>query len=577
MSGLSKRETEVLVVGAGPSGLTMACELLRHGVPCRIIDQDEGPTVQTRALGLQTRTLEVFSNMGVIDEVLDKGKRVYGLNAYADNHRIAHVSFDSGDDTPYPFTVHLPQSQTEPILIGSLAKRGLEVERQVQLKAFTEDESGVTATLADALGHEQSLRTGWLIGCDGGHSTVRHLLNLPFEGGNEEKALMAEVRIDWSLPDDEIHVFLTPDGTVGAFPFPEPERWRLVYTGGADMTEEPEEAAKFFQKRINNHGVWGVVVSDATYVSVYGIHRRMVPQFRKGRCFLAGDAAHVHSPAGAQGLNTAIQDSFNLAWKLGLVVAKAAPESLLDSYQAERHPVAAGVLGGSDVTTRIVALRNPVLQQIRNQLIAFLSNFNIVQHRISRGMGELALSYRKSPIVAEDRAWLPPHSHHNSVIPGLGEYLDFGAAPSSGERAPDVVIGASVGNTAKRLFEVLKGTHHTLLLFAGAAPTLEEYQTFESIGHLLHKSYDERIFVHIVVPFNTVPDELRWGASTVGGFPSVGDWRPALLLDADGALHHRYGAGSQCLYLIRPDGYVGYRSQPVDTDKLLAYLKRLFV
>lgn len=261
-------------------------------------------------------------------------------------------------------------------------------------------------------------------------------------------------------------------------------------------------------------------------------------------------------------MNTGIQDAYNLAWKLSLVIAGAASESLLDSYQAERLPVAAAVLsGGPDLTTRAVTLRNPVSQQIRNQLLSLLSGFDLIQRRISREISELGVNYRKSPIVAEDRLPIPQfHLLSQSAVEASAlDYLDFGAAPRPGDRAPDVIFSSA---ESKHLFDLLQGTQHTLLLFSGSNPTNDVYRGLEAAGTLI-QHYDKWITVHLIVPSRPAIDDLQWNSS--------------LLLDAEGALHHRYGAGSECLYLIRPDGYIGYRSQPLDTDKLLAYLKRLFI
>jgi hypothetical protein len=264
---------------------------------------------------------------------------------------------------------------------------------------------------------------------------------------------------------------------------------------------------------------------------------------------------------GGQGMNTGIQDTYNLAWKLGLVHAGAARETLLDSFQVERHPIAAAVLRETDLATRAVTLRHPLAQRTRNMVLSFVSNLEVVQQRIGRTMSEMAVNYRNSPIVAEDRASLL-----QSLVRGrlgtVGEALDFGAAPAAGDRAPDVILSATTEGAFKRLFDLLRGTKHTLLLFAGAVPT-DGYRRLETIAERVRDRYGQWIAVYVVVPNATAPSELQG--------------KEGVLLDADGVLHRRYGAGAECLYLIRPDGYVGYRAQPADVDKLLAYLGRIFV
>jgi hypothetical protein len=280
-------------------------------------------------------------------------------------------------------------------------------------------------------------------------------------------------------------------------------------------------------------------------------------RFREGRCFVAGDAAHIHSPAGGQGMNTGIQDTYNLAWKIALVVAGAAREGLLDSYSAERRPVVAGVVRGSDWLTRVVTLRSPVAESIRNHIVSVLTEFDFVQKRLSRAASELGIGYRGSPIVAEDRAPLL------SVLqrPGLGRFLDFGAAPHPGDRVPDVLLATPGAPGPSRLFQVLHGTRHTLLLFEGVAPAEEVRHNLDTVAEAARLRLGDRIAVYRVTQSSAPP-----GAETAG------DTR---LADLDGALHHRFGAGAHCLYLIRPDGYVGYRAQPPDAGLLLAYLDHM--
>lgn len=561
-------EAEVLVAGAGPVGLTLACELRRHGVRCRIIDPNAGPTDQSRALALQARTLEVFRDMGVIDGALARGKRVHGLSGYADGRRVVHISLDLDDlDTRFPFVLVLPQSQAERLLIDHLAGFGGAVERGTKLVALDQDEAGVTATLADASGREQAVRVGWLVGCDGAHSVVRHQLGLPFEGAKyPETFFLADVRLDWDRPDDEAQMFLIPGGALGTFPFPEPGRWRVVDTSETVTTDEPGAALEQVQAILDAHGPKGAVIRDPTWVALFQFHRRIVPEFRRGRCFVAGDAAHIHSPAGGQGLNTGVQDAHNLAWKLALVLKGSAGVSLLDSYTAERQPVAEGVLRGTDLATRVVTLRNPIAEHLRNHLVTFLMEFGLVQRRLSRGISELGVNYRTSPIATEDRSPLVQAlrpGHRGGDWPGLADYLDFGAAPHPGDRAPDVLFETPGDLGPRRLFDVLRDTRHALLLFEGAARSDEGDRHFERIGGLVRGRYADRIAAHVVAHLGRRPEGLRWDGP--------------LLLDGDGSLHHRFGARAECLYLIRPDGYVGYRAQPADPAKLQAYLERLFV
>ena len=531
-------EAAVLVVGAGPVGLTMACELARHGVACRIVDETSGPTDQSRALGIQARTLEVFENVGVADEVLAKGRKLHGLSAYADNRRIFHVTFDmEGLDTPHPFILCLPQGETERILIGRLRRHGIEVERGTKLGGFRRDEAGVTATLSGTDGRSTDVRARWLVGCDGARSVVRKTLGLTFEGAEyEEQFLLADVKLDWPRPDDEVTIVVTPEGPVVAFPLPEPGRWRLVDTSGASAGDaEPPRVVARFQALLREHGIEGVTVSDPTWTSSFRIHRRVAGTFRDGRCFIAGDAAHIHSPAGGQGMNTGIQDAYNLAWKLALVDRGDSTDSLLDSYSAERRPVVAGVVRGSDLLTRVVTLRNPVARSIRNHLVGMIGEFDFVARKISKGVSELAVGYRGSPIVLEE---------------GSGGDL----AP--GDRVPDFPIEPAAGGP-RRLFDLLRGPKHVLLLFEGAEPSPEGASVLEVAGRL-----PSLIDVHRVVRHEHPPR------------PSHADG--SVIVDSEGDWHHHFGARSGSIVLIRPDGYLGYRASTLDPSGFEGYLGRIF-
>jgi hypothetical protein len=290
-----------------------------------------------------------------------------------------------------------------------------------------------------------------------------------------------------------------------------------------------------------------------------------------GRIFLAGDAAHIHSPAGGQGMNTGIQDSYNLAWKLALCQRGVAPESLLDSYHAERHPVAAATLRGTDTLTRrfgsLFTVHNPIAVELRSNMIALLSGLEMVQHRAARALSMLEVAYPDSPIVAEHRpsplvATLGIDPRTES--PTFGDWLDFGHGPAPGERASDaILVGADPPDEPERLYEILQGTKYTLLLFDGAAATPEGYRRLAEIEQEVRAKYGQYIEVHIVVPRGEVPAELPPDSS--------------VLLDRNGDLHRHYGARSECLFLIRPDKYVAYRGQPADGPKLFSYLQRVFV
>ncbi len=559
MAANPTNSSEVLVVGAGPVGLTMACELARHGVPCRIVDENPGPTDQSRALGIQARTLEVFEDVGVVDEVLARARKIHGVAAFADGRRITHMTFDlEALETHYPYGLILPQGETERILVDRLKRHGLEVERRTRLVGFSQDGSGVSARLVDHDGRSSEVRASWLIGCDGARSTVRKTLELPFEGADyEESFLLADVRLDWDRPEDEFTIILTPEGPLVAFPFNEPGRWRLVHASSkpVDYSEaEPGRVVARFQSMLREHGQPAAAVSEPTWTSAFKIHRRVAARFREGRCFVAGDAAHIHSPAGGQGMNTGIQDAYNLAWKLALVQQGASPDSLLDSYSLERRSVVAGVIQGSDLATRVVTLRDPVAKSVRNHLLGLLGEFDFVARRLSRTLSELGVEYHHSPIVHEDRA--------GPLRSGLADALDFRGGPHPGDRVPDVLLEPPHDTEGpRRLFEVLRGTKHVLLLFEGTHGS-KEAAPFQAVLDLARK-HAAHLEAILVVRGDVAPPWIAWEGPT--------------LLDHLGELHHRFGARGACLYLVRPDGYLGYRAMPTDSARLAIYLERIFL
>ncbi|MGH7298706.1 MAG: FAD-dependent monooxygenase [Polyangiaceae bacterium] len=539
----------VLVVGAGPVGLAMGCELTRRGVAVRVIDACAQPTDKSKALGVQARTLEALASMGIADRFVDQGRKIHGVNAYADGARIVHVSLDD-IDSPFSYTLSLPQADTERLLAEHLAELGGSVEREVTLTGLRQDADGVTATLQHAGGRVESARLAWLVGCDGAHSATRHALGLPFEGvAYDEAFVLGDVRIAWELPDDETHAFIAKDGLIAALPLPR-GKWRLV--GDADL---PAPTVDDLARLLLERGAPKAQISDAGWVAPFRIHRRIVPRYREGRVFLAGDAAHIHSPVGGQGMNTGIQDAHNLGWKLALVAAGHAPTSLLDSYDPERRPIAAATLQGTDLATKVITLRNPVAREVRNRLAPMLSSLEVVQKRMLSQASEIAVGYRGSPIVDEHRSSVARATVGTRVgeKPTLADWVSFGGAPHPGDRAPDVEV-----NDTTTVHGLLRHTRSTLLLFDGAAPTPEGYANLADIARRVRERWASHVESWIVVPRRSRPPEL------------ADDER--VLLDARALVHRRYGGGSECLYLVRPDGYVGFRSQPASWAALEEHL-----
>jgi len=529
-----KSATEVLVVGAGPVGLTMACELARHGVGCRIVDRAPAPSSTSKALGIFPRTLEVFQMMGIVDDILSAGLELDGIAFYNKSGQIGHIGF-SCLPCRYRFAISLPQSQTEQILLQLLVRYGLDVERERELVALSQTEDRVVAVIRGSDGSEELLESELLIGCDGAHSGVRHALNLSFEGEEySETFLLADARVQSSLDRIHIHLFLADDGIVGVFPF-RSEHSRVIASLGShkgNAEEEPRLAE--VQALLDRRTCQSLRLSDPAWLSRFHISQRKIREFRFGRVFLAGDAAHIHSPAGGQGMNTGIQDAFNLAWKIGLAIHGRAPVSLLDTYNEEREPVAKMVLNLTDRLTRMATLQNPFGLQLRNALLPLLTGIHLIEDRVAETMSEISIHYRRSSAVAGKSGW----------------------ALHAGDRAPDCTLFDGVSEKTILLLDRLRKPVHQLLLFAGNS--LQDAIDFDRRRKMLAGDYAQVMDTLLVIH----------GKSSA---------TPDVLFDLDGAVHTLYEAQPTGIVLIRPDGYIGFRCGGNQIDALHEYLARLFL
>jgi 2-polyprenyl-6-methoxyphenol hydroxylase-like FAD-dependent oxidoreductase len=409
---------QVLVVGAGPVGLTLANELCRHGIAVRIVDKAAARTDKSKALVLWSRSLELFDDAGYAEPFLPAGFQAHGAQISNGRDVMARISFDSVESR-FPYALMIPQSETERILEEQLAKRGVRVARSVELTAFADNGSSIEATLSKAGSGSETVTADWLVGCDGAHSTVRHGLNLAFEGNTlESDWILGDGFVNGLQPKDRLHIFWHRDGILALFPIVG-DRWRVVADfdappgGGGRPDPTLDEVNQVMAQR----GSASMVMSDPIWLASFRINERKVRDYRKGRVFLAGDAAHIHSPAGGQGMNTGMQDAFNLAWKLALVIEGSAKPSLLDSYSPERTAVGDRVLRNAGRLTEVATLRNPVLQGIRNTVARFATSFPLVQHKMANQLTEMDIGYPESPL---------------SVGGG-----DAGPGPRAGERWPE--------------------------------------------------------------------------------------------------------------------------------------------
>jgi 2-polyprenyl-6-methoxyphenol hydroxylase-like FAD-dependent oxidoreductase len=545
----------VLVVGAGPVGLTMALALTLQGVRCRIIDKAEQPSDKSKALALQSRTVELFDLIGIVETFLAAGRKVHATNFYHGDKKLLHLAFDELEGA-YPFALMIPQNETERQLTEHLQKHSINVERGLELVNFQQDPDSVTAVLRHADGREETVVANWLVGCDGAHSTTRHTLGLKFEGAAyNESFATADVHVSWSNPEDEIFAFVHDEGTLVFFPLGE-HRYRIIADGPLHATGDPLTLEEM-QETVSKRGPSNLTLSDPVWLTWFTISRRSASDYRVGRVFLAGDSAHIHSPALGQGMNTGMQDAINLAWKLALTEKGLASPELLDTYQEERHPIGQNLLKLTDAVTKLMMLRNPIAQQLRNRLMPMLASHEVVQRRAWRTISMLGINYRNSPIVGEHR------ENFVQAVSDMPSWLDFAHGPAPGDRAPDGVLKAGADAESIRLFDFLRGIDHNILFFAGLKDGEKSFSTIAKTISEVQSKYGEYVRCHVILPQSYTSTELK----------SI----DSVLLDEDHSLHCRYGAAHQCLYLIRPDGYVGFRGQPIDfspLDKIMGKVRR---
>jgi 2-polyprenyl-6-methoxyphenol hydroxylase-like FAD-dependent oxidoreductase len=424
-------KSQVLIVGAGPVGLTMAAELARYGVSVGIIDKAAARTDKSKALVLWSRTLELLDRAGCCQAFIAAGHRVEAANIIAGDKLIGHIDLATAK-SPYRYALMLPQSDTERLLEVHLNRLGVTVQRQVEAMSFTAAESGVSTLVRHADGREETLESDWLIGCDGAHSTVRHGLKLPFAGDTlQSDWILADVHLQgYPFPSSELATYWHEDGVIVAFPIT-PERFRIIADLGRSQGAVPTDPTlDQVQAIIDRRGPGGMIVSDPIWLSAFRINERKVKDYRSGRVFLAGDAAHVHSPAGGQGMNTGMQDAFNLAWKLALVCRNVCSAALLESYSAERSAVGDQVLEAAGRLTRVATLRSHSAQVVRNLIGRIFLGLAPFRTAMVDTMTEVSIGYGKSPLNGPGAHGIDGPSPGERVAPIAGQTpVGAGSAP----------------------------------------------------------------------------------------------------------------------------------------------------
>ncbi len=525
--------TDVLIVGAGPTGLTAATLLARYGVNFRIIDKNAAAAENSKALGVQARTLELWDKLGLAEGAVARGQALQALNLITKGtldkggKPFIALGRDGKDVSPYPYLLIHEQNKTEQMLLDDLSrhegpKGAYGVERSAELVSVEQTSDAVTVTVRHEDGAEE-FKARYLIAADGASSFVRKTLGLEFGGATYADPLfVADVDLDWPLSRDKFYAQVPRQGMLTFFPMRgdgySDSQYRIIARIPKALEDKDELAGEDIQQILDQHSVVRAKITDTRWVSKYRVHRRMTEEFRVGRVFLAGDAAHIHSPAGGQGTNTGIQDAWNLAWKLALVVKGQADERLLESYEPERVPVAKAVLNGSDKGFSFIGSPNYFFHLLRSALLPRLSSLasrESLGKRIFRLLSQTWIGYRKSPAVGGDPS-------AKRVKPG--------------DRAPYAHF-----TSGESLFPLLRGVDHHLLLFTGQGADDEaEHARVEAQLN----DYSVTTRVHVIDASQT-------------------------------ALREAYGVRKPSAFLIRPDGHVAWRGAASLSD-LKSYMDRLY-
>jgi 2-polyprenyl-6-methoxyphenol hydroxylase-like FAD-dependent oxidoreductase len=546
--------TDVLIVGAGPTGLTLCAQLLLFGVRSRIVDRALDRAHESRALAVQARTLELLQGLDLADALVGRGNTSARLMLHFDGRVVGEAQLGgfAAVDTRFPFILFVSQAETEALLGEHLASKGVMIERGVELIGFEAHTDVVKCILRHRDGQEEHLWARYLVGCDGAHSTVRKGAAISFDGDAYLQDFMladieADARPDVRLQRDTLHSFTGGDGIAMFFPLGRPTTWRVIAMSGKAAKQGRNTASvedKPIAGELSLEELQGVVdgatgglvrLRDPKWLTHFRLHHRQAAHYRAGRVFLAGDAGHIHSPVGAQGMNTGIQDAWNLGWKLALVSSGAAHPKLLESYEAERWPVGRALLRYTDrifsVFVRSIS-NSAVVVWFRRAVVARVLPRILSSKRLRtfafQFISELSIRYRNSALVTEGE-------------PRLRE------GPQAGDRLPDAKLTRD-GRPTHLLKEVRGPSFH--LLLCGTS----EGWSADDIADLTGR-YREILVLHYLSP-NSAAN---------------------ILVDSSGEALTRLGVSNAGQYLVRPDGYIAYRCGERDLRGVKQYLANWLV
>lgn len=515
-------DSDVLIVGAGPTGLMLANQLVRRGVRVQIIDRHSGPAQQSRAMAVQARTMEIYSKLGIADQAIALGKAGTGANLWSAGAWKARIPLgDIGRDlSPFPYVLILGQDDNERIMGRHLLDQGVAVQWNTELLKFEQQADSITATLKTADGATRRIRTAWMAGCDGARSAVREQSGISFPGAPYEHVFfVADTVATGPMRPDELNVYLWRDGFHLLFPMRGQDHWRIVGMLPQRLLNRDNLTFEDVIPAVRDEAGADLQFRSCSWFSTYRIHHRCAEKFRDRRCFLLGDAAHIHSPAGGQGMNTGLQDAYNLGWKLALVVQKRANPELLDSYEQERQPVAQRLLATTDRLFRMLVSDGALAKLFRTRIVPRMLGIAMTVQGIRklafRTISQIGIRYRHSPL--------------STTLAGLPS-----GAPCGGDRFPWLKLRLDAGDAATDLYRQLTDTAFNLLVIGQPAPA----EGLLTAGDLLR--------IHVVTDDAVNAAELA----------RVNITRPAF-------------------YLLRPDGHVALAGGQLDTPAVDHYLKNL--
>jgi 2-polyprenyl-6-methoxyphenol hydroxylase-like FAD-dependent oxidoreductase len=478
-------KTQVLIIGAGPTGLALACQLIRYGIDFVIIDKKETTTPHSKAIGVQARTLEIYEQIGLADKLVDLGWKAGKARMIVEGEQRGELDFsDIGKGmSAYPYVLIVEQGKHESLIYDFITSSGRDVRWQTTLESFEQNDERVSAAIKSADGTTENIEAKYLVACDGAKSQVRHGLGLTFEGSTFERLFyVADVDIAWQYRNDALMVFLMKNNLLAFFPMKGENRWRIVGTFPEEFAkDEGEVLYEEIEEQIKRDAGLDLDITKVNWFSTYKVHTRHVNKFSEGRCFLAGDAAHIHTPAGAQGMNTGIQDVYNLAWKLAMVLNGQCNEKLLDSYNEERLPNADMLLKTTDRFFNLVASPEPVLTYLRMHVFPYIAgaafSFDAVKKFVFPRISQIGISYRDSS--------LSEHEHDGSFNVRAGDRMPYfvvdGASIYDRLREPKFhVISFSDGQETNAASATLPeiADHHRVPLFPHIAEAFGQTKSF---------------------------------------------------------------------------------------------------